>query len=305
MEFGVMLSSFGDHATPEAFRRVATAAEEAGFDAVWAGDHLTFPAEIPNTYPFSPDGTPPSAFNKHTNAYEVFCVLSHLAGITTDVDLGTNVTIVPYRHPVVLTKLALTLDALSGGRFDFGVGVGWMRTEFEVLDVPFDERGSRTDEFLEIFNRVSRDGEISHEGSHHAFQETGFHPVPGEKPRVWVGGTSGAAFRRVAEYGDGWSIVWHHPEDVAADRDRIMEAWTAYDRVGSPEIALMRPVHVGGDTGLDPDRPLVGAAEEVVADLEAYADAGVTRLIVDFFTTDIDEQIQQLHRIADRVVPAV
>lgn len=303
MEFGVMLSSFGDHASPALFRRVATAAEDAGLDAVWAGDHLTFPADIPDNYPFSRDGTPPPGFNAHTNAYEVFCVLSHLAGLTSNVTLGTNVTIVPYRHPVVLTKLALTLDVLSGGRFEFGVGVGWMETEFEVLDVPYAERGSRTDEFLDVFAAVCRDGVVSYEGPHHAFQETGFFPVPDEKPDIWVGGTSGAAFRRVAEYGDGWSIVWHRPGEVAADRERIMEAWRDFDRDGEPDIALMRPVHIGTDTDRDPSRPLVGEAEKVVADLEAYADAGVTRVIMDFFTTEIDGQIEQIHRLADEVVP--
>lgn len=301
MEFGVMLSSFGDHASPAAFRRVATAAEDAGFDAVWAGDHLTFPEQIPDEYPFSPDGTPPPGFTAQANAFEVFCVLSHLAGITDEVDLGTNVTIVPYRHPVVLAKLALTLEAVSGGRFDFGVGVGWMRTEFEVLDVPFSERGSRTDEFLAMFERACSEGVIAFDGPHHTFQETGFHPVPVEPPRIWVGGTSRAAFRRIAEYGDGWSIVWHRPDAVARDRDRLLTAWSEYDRVGEPEIAVMRPVHVGAETDLDTSRPLIGEAESVVADLEAYAAAGVTRVILDFFTRDIDEQLTQLHRISDRV----
>lgn len=301
VEFGVMLSTFGDHAYPAAFRRVATAAERGGFDAVWAGDHISFPANIPDEYPFSRSGESP--FHISQGAYDVFGVLSHLAAVTDEVDLGTNTCIVPYRHPVVLTRNALTIEQLSDGRFDFGVAPGWMRTEFEVLDVPFEERGSRTDEFLRLFERARQEGGIAFDGPHHSFQKSGFHPTPSlGRPKLWVGGKSGAAFRRVAEFGDGWTIFWDRPDDVAKSRGRIMNAWSDYDRDGEPEIAVVRAVDVGPDP--DRDTLLTGAADDIVADVEAYAHAGVTRIVLDFYTSDIDEQVEQVDRFAEQVMPS-
>lgn len=305
VEFGVMLSTFGDHASPEAFRRVATAAEDAGFDAVWAGDHISFPEEIPDAYPFSPSGESP--FHISQDAYDVFGILSHLAAVTDSVDLGTNTCIVPYRHPVVLARNALTVEALSDGRLDFGVAPGWMETEFEVLDVPFEERGSRTDEFLELFTRACEAGELAFEGPHHSFQRTGFHPIPDEpdRPKIWVGGRSGAAFRRVAQFGEGWTIFWDRPDDVAAARSRIMNAWSDFEREGDPEIAVVRATDVGPDPDRDPSKPLVGEPAAVAADVEAYAEAGTTRVVIDFYTTDIDEQVEQVRRFADGVIDAL
>lgn len=299
LEFGVMLSTFGDHAYPDGFRRVATTAEDEDFDVVWAGDHVTFPADIPKDYPFSRNGESP--FDISLDTYDVFQVLAHLAAVTSDVEVGTNTCIVPYRHPVVLARNALTIEQLSDGRFDFGVAPGWLKTEFEVLDVPFEERGARTDEFLRKFDRVRTEGEISFEGPHHSFQKTGFHPTPDEgRPKIWVGGKSGAAFRRVAEFGDGWTIFWDHPEDIETARERIMNAWTDYERDGEPEIAVVRAVHVGEDT--DRDTLLTGTPEKIVDDLEAYADAGVTRVVLDFYTTDIDEQVEQVRRFGRDVL---
>lgn len=293
-----MLGTFGDHATPAAFRRIATAAEDLGYDSVWVGDHVAFPADVPDTYPFSPTGESPFAASQP--AYDAFAVLSHLAGVTDDVHLGTNTCIVPYRHPVTLAKQAFSLAGLSAGRFEFGVAPGWLETEFEVLDVPFAERGSRTDEFLRLFDRAMAEEEFAFDGPHHSFQETGFHPVPDERPPVWIGGRSGASFRRVGQFGDGWTIFWDRPDDVAAARERVERAWDDFDRDGDPGVAVVRPVEVGGE---DADRPLVGPAASVAADLDAYAAAGATRMVLDFFTTDVDEQVAQLERFADEVRP--
>lgn len=303
VEFGVMLSTFGEHASPEAFRRIATTAEEVGFDAVWAGDHVSFPEEIPDTYPFSPSGEPP--FHVSQDTYDVFGVLAHLASITDAIDLGTNTCIVPYRHPVVLARNALTVEALSDGRLDFGVAPGWMETEFEVLDVPFEERGGRTDEFLELFTSACEEGELAFDGPYHSFQKTGFHPVPDEgRPKIWVGGRSGAAFRRVGQFGDGWTIFWDRPNDVASARSRIANAWSDFERDGDPEIAVVRATEVGSDPSRDPSKPLVGEAEAVAADVEEYVEAGTTRIVIDFYTTDVDEQVEQVRRFADGVIDA-
>jgi probable F420-dependent oxidoreductase len=303
IRFTAMLPPFGEYATPSAFRRLATTAEAAGFDAVWFADHITFPEEIPQEYPFTSDGQPP--FGSTDNAYDLFQVLAHLAAITDTVTLGSNVCIAPYRHPVTLAKHALTIDSLSDGRFELGVAAGWMKTEFEVLDVPFEERGSRLDEFLELFGRVCESGELSFDGEHHQFQRTGFHPRPADgAPPVWIGGDSPAAYRRVAEYGDGWTILWKRPEAIRETKERMLKAWNAYDRSGEPDIALMRPIHVGTESDRDASRPLVGTADDVISDIEQYAEVGTTNVVMDFFTREIDEQAEQLERFGKEVLPS-
>lgn len=300
IEFGVLLWNIGESewAHPEAFRRVAETTEEQGFDALWGGDHVIIPEEIPHRYPFHPDGAPP--FDSSYDVYEVFETLSYLAGITDRVRLGTNTCIAPYRHPVLLARQALSLAALAEGRFDFGIGVGWLETEFEVLDVPFEERGSRTDEFLDLFERVREKGELSFDGPHHSFQRTGFHPIPDDDVPVWIGGGAEATFRRVAEFGDGWTTFWASPEDVAETRERIVTKWNDHGRDGTPGIAVFRPVSVGADA----DRLLYGSADEIIEDVEAYAEAGATRLLVSAPTPDVDEQVRQIERLGSEVLPS-
>jgi len=304
IEFGVMMAAtFGqpENTNPEALREFTRTAEDSGFDALWIGDHITVPEELPHEYPFHPDGIPP--FDSDDHIYEVFGVLNHLAALTDEIRLGPNVCIVPYRHPLVLTRNVVSLDAISDGRFEFGVGPGWLKTEFDALDVPFEERGGRTDEYLEFFHRVCDEGTLAFEGDYHSFDTVSFYPTPGERPPIWVGGRSGATFRRIAEYGDGWTTVWDRPPKLAKGRERLMKAWTDYDREGDPEISVMRSVHVGSDTELDTERPLVGAADEVIEDVESYIDAGATRITMEFFTPDIDEQLEQMRRFGGQVIP--
>jgi probable F420-dependent oxidoreductase len=304
MNFGIVVWNNCEPASVNTFKEVATTAEELEYDGLWCGDHITFPDNIPDIYPGSPSGESP--FDISQKSYDTFETLSYLSAITDDIHVGTNVCIVPYRHPVVLAKNALTLESLSEGRFEFGVGAGWLRTEFEVLDVPFNERGSRTDEFLEIFDRACKEGEFEFDGPHHSFQKTGFYPVPDRDsgPPIWVGGHSGASFRRVAEYGNGWTAMWSRPDEIVDARKRIMRAWNDYGRSSQPNIAVMRPVHVGTDTPQSTDRPLIGDPNKIIEDIESYADAGTTQIIINFFSRNADSQIEQIERFGSEVIPS-
>jgi probable F420-dependent oxidoreductase len=309
LEFGVMLTATSNDygleepEIPPAARRLAQSADDNGFDAVVAGDHIAYPEEIPSDYEYSQSGDPP--FDTTTPIFDVFQLFSHLAAITDDVTLGTNVCSVPYRHPILLAKNCLTAHAFSEGRFELGVAPGWLSSEFEALDVPFEERGARTDEFLRLFERVREEEVTGFDGEFHSFDPVGFYPNPDEPIPILVGGKSGASIRRTAEFGAGWSTIWDKPDEIRSIRDRIMNAWTDFDRDGEPEIAVTRPIHVGTDTDLDTDRFFVGEAADVIDDIEAYADAGVTRINIDFYTTDVDEQSEQIQRVGDRIIDAL
>ncbi|MFB6312138.1 MAG: TIGR03619 family F420-dependent LLM class oxidoreductase [Salinirussus sp.] len=296
-EFFVHISPNGDYVSSEFFRETANRAAAAGFDGILAGDHVVLPGAIPDEYPYSETGEYWSTSSD--DSYEVFQTLSYLAGHTEDLVFGTNVAVAPYRHPVLLAKNALTAAALSNGRFELGIGVGWLRTEFEVLDVPFAERGSRTDEFLRLFERVLDDGELAFDGPHHTFQETGFHPVPDGNLPVWIGGDSGATFRRVAEFGDGWTAARLDPSALADRYARLLDAWHDYDRDGEPAVALMDRCRLDG-TDSHGGSPFVGAAEDVRTAVGDYVDRGVDRIVI-----VVDDEFEHLDRFGAEVVGAV
>jgi len=299
MKFGIVLPTIGPMITPESQRRLVEAVDRMGFDMAWTGDHVVLPAEIPAEYPFSPDGEPPEIIDSSSDVYESITTISHYTGVVDDLVFGTYACIAPLRNPLLLTKQVLSLHALSDGRFHIGVTPGWLDTEYESMNVPFRERGSRADEFLDIFHRACEEGQFAFDGTHHSFEETGFYPQPDDTPTVWVAGVSGASFRRVAEYGDGWLGIWDRPSEVSDRRKRLMRAWADFDRAGQPEIAMYRPFRMTDDEG---GRPLVGTPESIRQDVNAYEKAGVTHLVVTPFADGIDRQIAELERFGNEIV---
>jgi len=300
LDFGAILPQWSGQAHAEGFERTARAAEAAGLDAVWGGDHVVFPADIP-------EGAADWAA-VDTPTYDVFTVMGYLANATEDVRLGTNIAVAPIRHPAHLAKLALSLSALSGGRFDLGVAVGWLDGEFELLDVPFEERGSRTDEFLDFFRGVLADPELPFEGPHHSMDRAGYYPRPDGDLRVWVGGTAGASVRRAGQYGDGWTIGNFSPAELAEQRDRLESAWADFDRDGEPRLSHTHDVYVTehpGEETPDTDSPLVGRPADVAQSVAAYAAAGATQVNLRLRGLSVEERVEQIHRFGDEVIPKV
>src|ERR1700704_76560 len=155
LEIGCMLRTSAYAADAGVLRGLAQAAEDLGFDSIWLSDHIVVPEHIASSYPYSPDGqfaTLPSQ-----SYLEPLAALSFLAGMTRRVRLGTHVLILPYRHPLLTAKMVATLDNLSNGRVDLGIGVGWMQEEFDALGLDgavYTRRGAATDEQLRILKSV-------------------------------------------------------------------------------------------------------------------------------------------------------
>ncbi|MFP4625648.1 MAG: TIGR03619 family F420-dependent LLM class oxidoreductase [Natronomonas sp.] len=302
LEFGAFLVTFGTDVTPDSFARAAREAERVGFDAVCVGDHIALPANIPETYPFSKSGRSP--FDIGQNVYEAFQVLSFIAAETDELALATNTTIVPYRHPVELVRHVLTLDSLSNGRFELGAAPGWLSTEFDVLDVPFEDRGPLTDEFLAIFDRALGESEFGFDGTYHDFERIGFYPRPvDDGPTVWIGGDSGAAIRRVAEFGDGWTIFPESPAAVTDGLERIQRAWADFERAGDPDVSVALPRL---EFGMEDGSPM-GDEAELVEHLAEYADAGATRIYIfpqEMAATSAD-QAALFEYFADEIAPLI
>ena len=201
VKFALAASGLGARHYPE----VAEVAEANGFDSIWIPEHLIFPAEMPPDYPYTPDGYPPMP--PETPAFDPFVVLAGVATRTTTIKLGTGVYILPLRNPVAVARSVITLDRMSGGRVLFGVGVGWMPDEFEIVGEDFRNRGARADEMIELIRLLWSEETIEFHGRHYDIPPVKFAPKPLDKvhgiPFI-VGGTSPGALRRAGRLGDGW-----------------------------------------------------------------------------------------------------
>ena len=200
MKIGVNMVNFGPGTTPASLRSWAQISESLGYHLTMASDHIAITPDVQSRYP--------------APFYEPISLLGWLAGITSTIELGTTVLIVPYRNPLEIAKATANLDQLSGGRFILGVGIGWAQEEFKGLKVPFKSRGAITDEYLEAVKLLWTQDMASYEGKFASFKDvnTAPRPVQSPHPPIWVGGPSDAALRRTVRYGDAW-----HPVRISMD----------------------------------------------------------------------------------------
>jgi probable F420-dependent oxidoreductase len=263
---------------PRWYAEVAQHAEAAGFESVWFGEHLVLPAELPSTYPYSESGAAP--LTPDTPLYDPWVMLAGIATATTTLRLGTNVYVLPLRHPLVTARSVVTLDRLSGGRVTLGAGIGWLQDEFDAAGIPFSERGSRMDEIIPLLRRLwSDDDPITHEGRHFRFGPVHFRPKAIQRPSIPIelGGTSPAALTRAALMGDGWMELGSTDLDQLADR--IAWLTRARDEAGLHE----RPFVVTAALGTEPD-------------LDRLHRIGVSRVITAVHGVDPDWSIDDVRR---------
>ena len=202
MKVGVNLINFGPGASAESFRKTVEISDTLGYHFVMTSDHIAVTPDVSDRYP--------------APFYEPLSTLGWLAGITTRMEIGSTVIIVPYRHPLETAKACANIDQLSGGRFIFGVGVGWAEGEFDVLGMPFNRRGAMTDEFLEAIKVLWTEDKATFEGKYVSFRDIYTTPRPVQQPHppIWVGGPSAAAMRRAGSWG------WELPPGGLARRRR-------------------------------------------------------------------------------------
>ncbi|MFQ5700032.1 MAG: LLM class F420-dependent oxidoreductase [Myxococcota bacterium] len=181
---------------------LARCIEEVGFDGILLSDHLFYPEQLCSRYPYSPDGNP--GFDGATEWPDPWPAIAAMAQVTERVFFTTAIYILPLRDPLVVAKAAATLQILTGGRFALGVGVGWMREEFDQLGLDFATRGRRTDEMIPLLRALWKGGMVEHHGEFFDFDRLQQSPAPPCEIPIWVGGASPAALRRAGRLGDGW-----------------------------------------------------------------------------------------------------
>lgn len=237
----------------------ARLSEELGFESVWIGEHIVLPMEPSKPYPYGQ-----ASFRPKTPFLEPFVALSHLAAATTTIRLGTGICILPARSFFPTARAIMTLDVLSGGRVDLGVGVGWSEDEFRLTGTDFATRGQRMDEYLDALEALWQQSEPTFHGKFLDFDRVAFEPKPVQSPRVsvHVGGFAPAALKRAALRGDGWYGSANSPEEAKASIDTIN---TMLVEQGRDPQQFVQTVMLWSP----PDK----------ATVEAYAAVGVDRII--------------------------
>jgi probable F420-dependent oxidoreductase len=307
--FGLDVGIYGRLAVPDAILRVARLADELEFDSVWLADHVAFPAAFSSTYPYSATGNFPT--DPADRLMEPIATLGVLAGATRRVKLGTAVLVMPYRHPVLLARMLVTLDHFSGGRIVLGAGVGWLAEEFAVLGAPdFAKRGKVTDESLEIFKAVCAGGPVAYRGETYAFEA--FHSQPGSlqrpHPPILIGGVADPALRRVARLGDGWMAVTLGPTRLAERLATLRRFCAERGRdAATLTIAYKLFVSIGEAkrSQLDDRMPGTGSRQQVIDDIKALLDLGVGTVIVRHYADSAADLDAQLSRFADDIIPRI
>jgi probable F420-dependent oxidoreductase len=319
MQYGFTIPGRGPLGIPDSMVALAQRGEALGFDSISLGDHILVPKSIQSDYPYTPNGEFPGASNPQ--AMEQITTLAYLAGCTEKIRLATSVLIVPHRNPLVAAKALATLDYLSGGRLIIGVGVGWMREEFDAIGCePFDERGAVTDEYIRAFKELWTSDNPTFEGKYVSFSDIHFQPKPVQKPHppLWVGGESRPAIRRAATLCDGWYPIGNNPafpvgtpEALQASIGRLR---STAERAGRnpDEIQIIYRTNDYRMTGTDTssDRiPFTGNSEQIAGDIHQYEDMGVSHMVLDlaWITAggNLEESLGHLEDFATQVAAKV
>jgi probable F420-dependent oxidoreductase len=230
LRFGLFSVNSFASSRPSTATRVARLAESAGFDSLWAGEHVVLPDPR----------VPPSPMEADEPILDPLVSLAFLAAQTTTVLLGTGVVILPQRNPLVLAKQVASLDAVSGGRLLLGIGAGYLEPELHAIGVPMSERGGRTDEFLAAMRELWYADRPAYEGRFVRFSGVRAHPRPRRVPIV-VGGHTPAAHRRAVEQGHGWYGFGLDLETTAVQVEGLREAAARCERpadLGELEISV-------------------------------------------------------------------
>ena len=309
MKYGFYLPTRGPSATPDALAAMVNRAEALGFHEVMIADHIVFPVEIDSKYPYTVTG----AFPGHGDALEQMTLMSFIAAKTERLRLVTSVMVVPYRNPVATAKMLATIDILSQGRVTVGVGVGWMREEFEALhSADFDRRGAVTNEYIEIFKKLWTASPTEHDGEFYSFKPIRCEPLPVQRPHppIWIGGHSRPALRRTARYGDGWHPVGANasvplpPDELAALIDELKQMTEAEGRnFDDITLSFKAPFYDSGAAPASGERrPFSGCNDEIIADIHIYADLGISDLIFDFRSDTLAESLDRMERFAEDIM---
>ncbi len=258
-------------------------AEELGFESLWYAEHPAVPVKSDSPFPAT-GGEVPWTYSHFTDPY---IALARASGATSTIKLGTGITLVPERNPLLLAKEIASLDRFSGGRFLFGIGTGWLREETEIFGGDFEHRWTQTREALEVMKELWTKDEAEYHGKYYNFPPVKSYPKPAQQPHppIIVGGSARNVLRRIVTHADGWLPNRITPAELEDSRKRL-DAMA--EEAGRDPKSITISVY-----GQPADREVV----------QSYLNAGADRVVVrpDHVANDY-EMGKQLERMADAVL---
>jgi probable F420-dependent oxidoreductase len=285
MKIGLFVPLANPFATPELITTMATEAEARGFNSLWVAEHVVLFDDYASKYPYSANGKIPAGGD--SGILEPFTALAFMAAVTSTIRLGTGICLVPQRNPVYTAKEVATVDWLSNGRVDFGIGIGWLAEEFAACGVPFPRRGERTREYIEVMRRLWEDPISEHHGEFYDMPGLRQYPKPVQQPHppIHFGGESDAALKRVADVGQGWYGFNLLPDEVP-ERLTFLEKLLSNNGRSLNDIEVSVCPYL---KGAEPDA------------IKRYADVGVDQVILLAFALDIDSLKSTLDDLATAI----
>jgi probable F420-dependent oxidoreductase len=260
VKIGFFAIGLANLARPETLAAAATTSERVGFSTLWTGEHIVFVEKIESAYPYARQTTAPPV-PTDLPILNPFVALGYAAAVTKCIRLATGVCLVPEYNPLLLAKLAASLDFVSGGRFVFGMGIGWMKEEFVALGIPWERRAARAKEAVAAMRRLWEHSVSSHDGEFFSFAGARAFPKPARRIPIIMGGQTDAALKRAASYADGWCGFNLTPAETAEKVRRLDRLLAENGRRREGFEIFVSPV-----------------ASERPESIAAYRDAGVDEL---------------------------
>lgn len=273
---------------PPVISAAAREAEARGFHSVWAIEHVVLFNDYESKYPYTDDGR--IFVGRGQEILDPFGLLAFIAGQTSTIRLGTGICLVPQRNPVYTAKDVATVDYLSGGRFNFGVGIGWQKEEFEALGVSWPRRAQRTAEYIELMKRLWSDPVTDFAGEFHSVRGVVQNPKPVQKPHppIYFGGESDPALARVAAIGDGWFGFNLTPAGVRERLAKLDELLAANGRTRADVRILISPYTLPINPDTVAEYAAAGVQELVTMSIRANSMEAMTQSL-DVATRDLLE----------------
>ena len=276
MEMGFGIPVSGSWATPANIREIARRAEALGYSSLWSFQRTLFPIDNPIPDPYR-------------SVHDPLAVSAYVAGVTERIRIGIAIVNLPFYAPITLAKALTSIDVLSDGRLDAGLGLGWSADEFAAAGVPMERRGARAEDFIACLKAIWTQDPVEYRGEFYAVPRSSVAPRPAQRPHppLLLGGSAEPALRRAGRISDGWiSASRFAAKDVPAAVETIRAAATDAGRnADDVRIIIRGSVRVRPE---DEDKALSGTVDKIRRDMAEYASAGVTELFVDL---NFDEQI--------------
>ena len=310
LKIGFSLPHIGNLATAENIAYAARFGETEGFDSLWVIDRILWPAEPQTPYPPSPDGSWPEIYQ---NVIDPIETLTYVAGITQKIKLATGIIDMLYQNPLILAKRLSSLDNLSKGRLLLGFGNGHSKDEFDAAGVPFEKRGERADEFLQVLNKIWYNDTVEHKGKYYTIPKSIIGPKPyQEKIPIYLAGFSPKALNRIiSSNANGWVGIPQLDLDAfKAGQEQLRKA--AQEQGRDPNTiefpVLLFPEVSEVDLGTD-RQSMNGSIAQIVQDIQGFEKLGVTHvnLVFDFgsVANDLKKRLEYSKQIKDAIIPSV